>query len=395
MYKLTTTAIITLLFLISCVNPTEQSEKSVETKDDATIIETMDGEIYLFAGTYTSAGGSEGIYVYKFNTNNGSSDSLSMVKVNNPSYLTLSSDGNFVYSVEEDDQENSSVHSFSFDKERGILTPINSQSTLGSGPCYITIDNKDANIHTANYGGGSISSFSVNNDGSLMPANSVLVFDGSGPVSKRQENSHLHSIQYSPDGEYIFAADLGADKIYRFNVFDTPFQGQPSLQEASLKEFTLPEGTGPRHFVFHPYGGRYLYVLGELSGQIIAFDYNNGEITKKQTIVADSLNAQGSADIHISPDGRFLYASNRLEGDGLTIFSINQEDGILTKLGYQPTGKHPRNFVITPNGKYLLVACRDDDKIQVFDIDEETGLLSTTGKDIMISDPVCLIFADH
>ena len=109
----------------------------------------------------------------------------------------------------------------------------------------------------------------------------------------------------------------------------------------------MPPG-GPRHFDFHPNGGKYLYVLGELSGQVILFDYNGGDLKQKQVVAADTLGAQGSADIHVSPDGRFLYASNRLKGDGLAIFSIDPNDGTLTKLGYQLTVKHPRNFVIHP-----------------------------------------------
>ena len=122
----------------------------------------------------------------------------------------------------------------------------------------------------------------------------------------------------------------------------------------------------------------------------------NSETSEKidtQTIAADTVGARGSADIHVSPDGRFVYASNRLQADGLAIFSINQEDGTLAKVGYQLTGRHPRNFAITPNGKYLLVASRDDNKIQVFSIDTQTGLLTDTNQDITLSKPVCIKFA--
>jgi 6-phosphogluconolactonase (cycloisomerase 2 family) len=159
----------------------------------------------------------------------------------------------------------------------------------------------------------------------------------------------------------------------------------------SLKEFPVPAGTGPRHFDFHP-NGRYVYLLGELSGQVLVFDYSSGMLTQKQTIASDTVGAHGSADIHVSPDGRFVYASNRLKADGIAIFTVNPDDGKLTKIGYQPTGLHPRNFAITPNGKYLLVACRDDNKIQVFSIDSKTGLLSDTHRDILLGKPVCVKF---
>ena len=132
-----------------------------------------------------------------------------------------------------------------------------------------------------------------------------------------------------------------------------------------------------------------------MSGAVIAFDYDSskGNLTQIQSIQSDTLNAKGSADIHVTPDGKFLYASNRLKGDGLAIFSINQHDGKLTKVGYQETGVHPRNFVITPNGKFLLVASRDNNVIQVFLIDRNTGLLKNADRDIELDKPVCLKFA--
>lgn len=136
-----------------------------------------------------------------------------------------------------------------------------------------------------------------------------------------------------------------------------------------------------------------MYLLGELSGEVIVFDYHRGALQQKQVIQADSIGARGSADIHVSPDGRFLYASNRLQADGIAIFAIDPDEGTLTRVGYQLTAEHPRNFVITPNGDYLLVGGRNDDKVQVFAVDKETGLLTDTGKDIRVAQPACLKFA--
>ncbi|WP_255417350.1 lactonase family protein [Proteiniphilum sp. X52] len=355
--------------------------------------ETMSGDLFLLAGTYTSEEGGKGIYLYRFNTDTGNSDSVSMVEVDNPSYLTLSPNERFIYAVSENNESGSAVHAFSLDKRIGKMELLNSRPVKSSAPCYITIDSKGRNVHTANYGGGTITSFQVKEDGTLTSAVSMIAFNGSGPDSVRQERAHPHCVRYSSDGQYLFAADLGSDKLYRFDVNDTPFEGQPALMENSLKEFILPAGTGPRHFDFHPHGGRYFYLLGELSGEVIVFDYAFGELTQKQIIAADSTGARGSADIHVSPDGRFLYASNRLQADGIAIFSIDPAEGTLTKTGYQWTAKHPRNFVITPNGKFLLVAGRDDDKIQVFRVDPGTGLLTDTHQDISVSKPVCLKFA--
>ena len=173
---------------------------------------------------------------------------------------------------------------------------------------------------------------------------------------------------------------MGTDKIHKFGINESN-EGN-YLKVGTPAAFDVAPGSGPRHLDFHP-NGKYAYLINELSGAVIAFNYdaNAGNLTQIQTIQADTLSAKGSADIHVSPDGKFLYASNRLKGDGIAIFSINQVDGKLTKVGYQETGVHPRNFVITPNGKFLLVASRDNDVIQIFLIDRVTGLLENTYKE--------------
>ena len=153
----------------------------------------------------------------------------------------------------------------------------------------------------------------------------------------------------------------------------------------------MKAGSGPRHLTFAP-NGNYAYLINELSGTVIAFEYKDGNLKEIQTIAADTVGAKGSGDIHISPDGKFLYASNRLKADGIAIFRIDSENGKLTKTGYQLTGVHPRNFIITPNGKYLLVACRDSNAIQVYERDADTGLLTDIQKDIKVDKPVYIKF---
>ena len=385
---------VSAVMLAGCSgNRTDKTENESPLEKASLASEMDEGAIFLLVGTYTSRGGSQGIYLYRFDTETGSADSLSMVEVDNPSYLTLSPDEKIVYAVSEANEKNSAVYAFSLDKQHGRLEPLNAMPTNSGGPCYITIDSRGENIHTANYGGGSISSFHVNEDGSLSQGTSVMLFRGSGPDAQRQQSPHVHSVQYTPDGLFLVAADLGTDKLYQFEVNETPFKGQPALRESSFREWETPPGTGPRHFAFHPDGGRFMYLLGELSGEVIVYDYHFGELQQKQVVVADTVGAKGSAEIHVSPDGRVLYASNRLEADGIVVFSIDPDDGTLTRVGYQLTAKHPRNFVITPNGKFLLVAGKDDDVIQVFSIHAETGLLTDTGQNIPTSQPACLIFA--
>lgn len=382
-----------VLSLISCkqktnvdnanINPSDTTNMSAETISDET-------SLYLLVGTYTT-GESEGIYVYQFDTVSGFSKYKSVVKVTNPSYLTINKEGTHVYSVSETGDAKAAANAFVFDKKDGTLKLLNSQLTGGADPCYIELDKTGKHVVTANYSGGSITAFNINGDGTLTTATQLIRFTGKGADAERQKAPHLHCVRYSPDGKYLFADDLGTDKIHKFGINESN-EGN-YLKVGTPAAFDVAPGSGPRHLDFHP-NGKYAYLINELSGAVIAFNYdaNAGNLTQIQTIQADTLSAKGSADIHVSPDGKFLYASNRLKGDGIAIFSINQVDGKLTKVGYQETGVHPRNFVITPNGKFLLVASRDNDVIQIFLIDRVTGLLENTYKDIELDMPVCLKF---
>lgn len=375
--------IIAVFSLSGCSN--KKTDK--ENKDMEKTVQD-ENSLYLLAGTYTQKE-SKGIYVYRFDTISGYSEYVSMIEVANPSYLAVSKDEKFVYAVSENGKDTDAANAFSFNKESGKLTFINSQPTGGEAPCYITIDSEGEHIITANYSGGSISVFATKEDGSLTPASMVHEFQGKGVDRERQEQPHLHCVQFSPDEEFLFADDLGTDRIHRFEVNKT---GEGDyLKVGKPESFKVADGSGPRHLEFHP-NGKYAYLITEMGGTVIAFNYKDGILSEFQTVLADTLKAKGSGDIHVSPGGRYLYASNRLKGDGIAIFSIDHENGSLTKVGYQETAIHPRNFVITPNGKFLLVAGRDSDVIQIFEINKETGLLTNTYKDIELSMPVCLKF---
>ena len=342
--------------------------------------------LYLLVGTYCQQE-DPGIFVYDFNTETGKVEYVSSVSgISNPSYLALSTDEAFVYTVGENGSENSSALALNFDKESGMLTILNSENTKGGSPCYISVDSGNNFVVTANYVGGNISVFPIREDGRLSPVSQIINYV--------PNKSHLHTVRFSPDEKYLFATDLGTDKIYRFKVKADANDGQYLEQEGDHAA-ELDKGSGPRHLTFHP-NGKYLYCINELMGHITAFAYDDGKLTRFQQIMSDiseGVGRKGSADIHVSPDGRFLYASNRLRQDGIAIYSINQENGELTSVGYQLTGVHPRNFILTPNGRYLLVANRDTNNIQIFSRNEETGLLVLTDNEIMLSAPVCLKFA--
>ena len=349
--------------------------------------------LHMLVGSYGPAD-QEGIKVYKFNQATGEGQYVSGVKgISNPSYQTVSRDGKRVYSVGEDDGGTACANALTFDAATGTLTLINSQPTQGAAPCHIALSPEEDYVVTANYNGSNISLFPLDGKGRLKPEQTIG-FEGSGPDKERQAIPHLHFVYFTPDNHYLLANDLGTDRIHRFPL-NTRQKGSntPLVDRQRASDIRLTPGSGPRHAVFSA-DGRFAYLITELSGEVMAFTYDGDSLSLMQTVQADTLDARGSADIHLSPDGRFLYASNRLKGDGLAIFRVNTEDGTLSKAGYQPTGIHPRNFVLTPNGQYLLVACRDTDEIQIFARDASTGLLTDTGRRIKTTKPVCLKFID-
>lgn len=382
MNKTLTTICILGLVAGSCTQKKNAATESTQPKQD---------ELTMLVGTYTT-GESKGMYSYRFNQETGESKALSFIETGNPSYLTPSSDGKFVYAVSEFSEDKAMVNAFAFDQAKGTFRFLNSQKVRGADPCYVIADGK--HLVTANYSGGSISIFSIAKDGTLLPADSVIPFIGNGLDKERQEKPHLHCVQITPDGKYLLANDLGTDQIYRFTIeppTDDKNEKQAFLKSGSATSFKLKPGSGPRHLTFSP-NSKFAYLINELSGTVVAFSYDSGELKEIQTIAADTVGGKGSADIHISPDGNFLYASNRLKADGIAIFSIHPQTGQLTKIGYQLTGIHPRNFIITPNGKYLLVACRDNNAIQVYKRNLSTGLLTNINQDIKLDKPVCLKF---
>ena len=358
-----------------------------------TFSQTSADEHYMIVGTYTS-GKSEGIYVYKFNSKTGEFNHVSTAKnVSNPSYLTVSPDEKFVYAVNENhvkEKFGGMVSSFSFNKKEGTLTPINQKPSEGNDPCYISVDKTGKWVVIANYSSGTASVLPVKKDGSLDSAVSFIQHEGSGVNSDRQEGPHAHSAVLSKDNNYAFICDLGLDKImiYSFN------NKTGKLTPASTPYVETEPGAGPRHFDFHP-NNKFAYLIEELTGSISAYAYRgNGQLDLIQNISAlppEYTGSVGSADIHVSPDGKFLYASNRGESNTIAIFKINPQSGELMLAGHQSTmGKTPRNFNFDPSGNFLLVANQNSDDIIIFKRDKQTGLLSDTGKKIEVGNPVCI-----
>jgi 6-phosphogluconolactonase len=346
---------------------------------------------YLFIGTYTN-GQSKGIYVYRFDTKTGDGTEISTMKAANPSYLSISPDGKHVYAASEG-EKGGSVLAYAFDPSTGQLAELNSQSSQGTCTCYITEDKASKWIFVANYCSGNLVGFPVNSDGSIAPASQVIQQYGKGPDTVRQEMSHVHSTIFSPDEKFLLTANLGSDQEHVY-AFD-PAQNIP-LSDRMDSVVSLKPGTGPRHIAFHP-SRPDVYIVGELTGTVDAFHFDSktGKLSHFQRIrtTPESFNGDpGSADIHIRSDGKFLYASNRGSSNSLAVFSIEKDGTLVNKQYISVNGKHPRNFVIDPTSHFLLVANRDSDNIVLFSIDQTTGLLHPTGKEISIPNPVCLKF---
>lgn len=346
---------------------------------------------YLLVGTYTNTGKSEGIYVYRFNPNKTEVTLMSVAKgVQNPSYLAITKDQKYVYAVNENQGDNGGdVSAFALDKAKGELKFINKQPSLGDNPCYVSVDSTGKNVIVTNYSGGNVVVFKANDDGSLQPAVQNIMHDGYGVNVQRQEMPHPHSAVLSPDQKFLFVANLGNDRLYRY-AFNANDAANP-VTPLDPPFYVLPDNSGPRHFTFSA-NGKFAYLLNELSGTIVVYSYDNGNLTEIQTIASDVSTAKGdkaSADIHPTADGRFLYTTNRITANEVAMYKM-ASDGKLAENGRQPVGAHPRNFMIDPTGRFLLVASRDANTIQIFIINKNFGILQDSGVKIDVPQPVCL-----
>ena len=345
---------------------------------------------YLFVGTYTNTT-SKGIYIYDFNSTTGDATLVSNTdSVTNPSWVSISSDQKYVYAVNETNGANPGrVTAYSFDKEKGTLHFLNTTASGGDDPCYLATSSDNKWLAVANYSSGTATVFPINGDGSVKPY-SQIIYDSIYRAPGDSAIPHAHETVFSPDENFLVTPDLGLDKlmIYKFD----PSKEQP-LTLSSPPSVESKKGSGPRHIIFSA-NKKYAYLIQELSGTVVAYQYEDGKFTQVQdlpTFPEGTVGDKSGAEICISPDGKFLYTSDRADLNIITAFSIDPDSGKLTMIGTQSSmGKHPRHFMIDPTGNYLLVANQDSESVIIFKRDKETGLLSKTDKEIHIPRPVCL-----
>lgn len=352
-------------------------------------------EFDLLIGTYTDPEeGQEGIQVYTFNAETGSLTFKNKTgQIDNPSYLAVAPDSKHVYAVSEYGKDSlSMVYGYAYDTATGQLSFINKTFAGGQGPCYLAIDPTGSYLFTANYGDGKLGVLSSYQQGEEIKTLQSLNQSQRLPDAETIP-SRLHATILTPDNKFLVTTNLGLDQL-RVYPFDVNSPDAP-LDPKSVKIIEMPKNTGPRHFVFHP-NGQFGYLVGELNGSVSVFDYSNGELTLKQNITMLPENFSGksaAADLHLSPDGKFLYASNRLDLNELVIYKIDENSGKLEYVDRQSTkGLTPRGFAIDPTGNYLLVGNQQSNSLVVFKRDQKTGLLEDTNQTLSIKRPVNLVF---
>ena len=346
---------------------------------------------FVFFGSYNWEKGSEAVYVYELDTETGKLTRFaSSTDVINPGYITLSNDGKYVYASSDAKTLNyGSVSSFAFDIDKKSLTFLNKQKTGGENPVYVSIDKSGKWLINATYTIPTISVFPISKDGKIDPMIQHYEFtEGSGVNPTRQEKAHTHSVVFSPDFKSLLSADLGADMIRQY-AFDENLN-QPLIE--TKNSINTRPGSGPRHITFSA-DGKLAYCIEELAGMVSVYDFSENKLKEIQRIAThpDKIK-EGfeSSDVHISPDGKFLYASNRGKENNIAIFKINA-DGTLESVGYQKTGgKHPRTFAIDETGKFIIVTNVGTNSAVVFKRNLETGMMKKIGKPVHIENVSCV-----
>jgi len=334
-----------------------------------------------------------GIQAYEFDGKAGQLKPLQRTAgVENPFFLALSPDRKFLFSIHARQfggKEYEQVAAYQIMGRSGDLKLLNRQSAEGTAACYLDVDQTGKALLVANYASGSVASLPIQADGLLGRPASFFQHKGSSVNPQRQKEPHAHCIVISPDNKYAFAADLGTDQILCYKLDPATAKLTPNKTPFARSH----AGAGPRHLNFHP-NKKHAYVINELLNSVTVFDYDAeaGTLSEKQTIStlpADFKGTSYCADVKITPDGKFLYGTNRGH-DSMACFRIG-EDGTLSFTAIEPSlGKGPQNLLITPDGGWLLCANMPGNNVAVFQIDAKTGGLKATGEPVRQESPSCI-----
>ncbi len=309
-----------------------------------------------------------------------------------PFYLAVTPDRRYLYSIQAEKfgaSENEHVAAYTLDRQTGALRFLNRQSSRGTASCYLEVDATGKTVLVANYSTGSVASLPIRKDGTLGEAASFVQHAGSSVDPARQTGPHAHSFVISPNNRHAFAADLGLDQLLSYRLEPATAKLTPNRQPF----VRTPPGAGPRHLTFHP-NGRHLYAINELANSVTLFDYDpkTGTLVERQTLSTLPKEFTGKsycADLKITPDGKYLYGTNRGH-DSIAAYRLAQ-DGRLALIDIYPSlGKGPQNLLITAGGRLLLCANMPGNNVAVFRIDPATGALTSTGTPTEIRSPSCI-----
>lgn len=350
--------------------------KSITLLAMATVAATA-AEQTIYVGTRTRLGRSQGIYRMTFNPATGALGNVQLAAATaDPSFLALHPTRPLLYSVVAVPEGKLRAYAIAPDGQLRLLNEVDSR---GAGPAHVQLDRTGRWLATANYTNGSAAVFRLESDGRLSEAVDAVQHEGRGPHPERQAGPHAHSATFSADNKFLYIADLGLDevKVYAFQ----PDTGKLTAQ-APLR---TPAGAGPRHLAL---GKQRVYVLNELSSSVSVF--TQGKLVETvPALPPDFAGTSTAAEIVLSRDEKFLYCSHR-GADTIAIFRTGKR---LTKVADVKVGRVPRNFVLSPDGRFLLVASQDDDTVQVYQVDAKTGLLTKHGGPTSVPTPICLRFA--
>jgi len=346
----------------------------------------------VYVGTYTREG-SKGIYAFEVNVDTGKLAPLGVAaETTNPSFLALGPDGRSLYAAgEQGGPDGATVSAFALQEGTHELKALGGRSTGGGGACHVTTDRAGKVAFAANYGGGSFAAFPVRDDGSLGERTGFVQHEGSGANPKRQEKPHCHSVNVTPDDRLLLVADLGIDHVMAYAIDHDA--ATVELAEASC--ITTVPGAGPRHVTFHP-NGRIMFLINELNGTMSSYTYDAGagtftEVSTLPTLPEDFDGDNLTADVHASPDGRFVYGTNRGH-NSVAVFGVDEQTGLMAYEDRVPCGgDHPRNFAVVADGRFVLVANQNTSNIVTFARDAGTGRITPTGDEVEVSMPVCVI----
>ncbi len=350
---------------------------------------------WAYIGTHSREKG-QGIYACRFNAQTGEwSDVFMAADVERPTWLVVSRDQKYLYSVSElgnDGRRDGYLIAFAIDKKTGRLERINQVSSDGGGPTHMSLDKSGKTLVVATFGGGSTNSFRILSGGALSARVSRMQHSGSGP-HRRQTSPHAHAAVVSPDNRFVLSPDLGADRVFVFRL--DAARGALALNDPPFVQ--APPGYGPRHLAFHP-NGKFAYLMNELVARITVFAWDpaRGRLTEIQLV--DSYPAgyecdRSGAEIEVDRAGRFLYSSNRTNNT-IGVFSIDPHAGTLTPSEHVSSGgRIPWSFSLAPGGGFLVVTNQASDDVAVLRVEAQTGRLTPTGSSVKAPAPVCVAFA--